>query len=348
MRDRERNYDLLRSLAALAVILGHVSGTFLETFIWDFYDGLPGNHPLYTCIYTAVCRFSVPVFLMLSGAFVLANPKTEHAGSFYRKAWKQIGIPGFAAIVFAVLYSAVTGMFLDHTGIRPAFDALLSGAPYYHLWYLPVMLGIYLLAPLISRFKHAVSASVFCKVSLGMTAAGTLALWLNPPVQMHWNIGEAFCYTGFFMMGAVIKDSVQTKKHGWIYVVGGVLLQVLSGLLLYRSLLAGTDRALAEHRYIMSYTPLTTAASLLIFLGFAKMKIRVGTEAAAVRTYGVYLVHAFLLDLILRISRAAGGQRWLTHLDSRIAIPLLTILLYGLSLAVSELLHRLRRASGVI
>ena len=343
MKTRERNYDLLRVISAYMVILGHVSGTFLETFIWDFYDGLPGNHPLYTCLYTAVCRFSVPVFLMLSGAFVLANDKTADAGAFYRKAGKQIGLPALAAIVFAFAYSAITGLFIDHAGIMPALTALLNGAPFYHLWYLPVMLGIYLMAPWICRFRMESGKTVFRNTSAALLAAGTLALWLNAPVVMHWNIGEAVCYAGYFMCGYVIRDSAKKNRSGIFLVLCGVLLEIGAGILLYRLLLTGADRTLAEHRCILSYTPLTAAASVLIFAGCACTEIKTDTSKLAGAAYGIYLTHAFILDVIVRISRAWMGQRWLTHMDARIAVPLLSLLLYFLSFFVTKGIQAVRR-----
>ncbi len=346
MKEREHNYDLLRVISAFAVIFGHVSALFIETFLWDLHDGLPANHPLFSTVYTAIPRFSVPVFLMLSGAFVLASSRTEDAASFYRHSLKHIGIPAAAAILFGFGYSLFTGLVLDHTGVMPAVQALIAGAPFYHLWYLPVMLGTYLLAPWIRRFKQEVTPEVFRNVSVGMLVLGCLALWLNPPVTSHWNIGEAFCYTGFFMIGDVLREDAADKHSGgWLYILAALILHIISGVLLYRALLAGMDRTLAEHRWVMSYAPLTAAASVLMFAGFARLKKAPDTGKLAANSYYVYLVHAFILDVIVRISRSLMGQRWLTHLDARAAIPLLSLLVYLLCLGAASVLRKPKHRS---
>ncbi len=126
-------------------------------------------------------------------------------------------------------------------------------------------------------------------------------------------------------------------------VCAAMALHVISAILLYRALLSGADRALAEHRYIVTYTPLTAAASVLMFAGFARLKVRSGAERFAPHTYNIYLIHAFVLDAAVRILRAWKGQRWLTHLDSRFAIPAGGIILYLLSWSISVLLKKLQR-----
>ena len=344
MKEREHNYDLLRVIASFAVVIGHVAALFIETFIWDLHDGLPGNHPLFSVMYTAIPRFSVPVFLMLSGAFVLASKRTEDAASFYRRSLKVIGIPAGAAILFGFLYSLFTGLLIDHTGALPAFQALLAAAPFYHLWYLPVLAGTYLLAPWICRFKNAVDPKTFRYASYGMLVLGCLALWLNPPVEMHWNIGEVFCYTGFFMTGCVLREDARGKRSsGWIFILAALVLHMISGMLVYRALLSGMDRAAAEHRYFMSYAPLTAAASVLMFAGFARLRVKTDTGFIASHAYNIYLIHAFLLDIAVRIIRPLTGQRWLTHLDARFAVPLLAVLLFLASIGCSIVLRKMAR-----
>ena len=57
-------------------------------------------------------------------------------------------------------------------------------------------------------------------------------------------------------------------------------------------------------------------------------------------SYPVFLVHALLLDLVLRLSRYYLGQRWLAHLDSRIFIPFLTLIILIISRVISPCMMR--------
>ena len=93
---RQNNYDLLRIISTIAVILIHVNWryfgsvyTMSETsFAWSM-----------EAIINIVTRFSVPVFMMLSGAFILQNAENGNAVFFYKKSLKKIFIPFVLAVL---------------------------------------------------------------------------------------------------------------------------------------------------------------------------------------------------------------------------------------------------------
>jgi membrane-bound acyltransferase YfiQ involved in biofilm formation len=151
---------------------------------------------------------------------------------------------------------------------------------------------------------------------------------------MHWNIGESACMAGFFLIGYTLRVTVKTKKGGWLYIVLGLAAEIAAGVVLYRLLASGMDRTLAEHRAIMSYTPAIVLASVLIFAGTARLETKLRFDRLSACTYEIYLVHAFVLDMILRVSRHFFGQRWLTHLDARFAVPVLAVFVYLLSYGI--------------
>ena len=73
---RESNFDLLRILCAFAVIAIHVSAQFVVAMTADpNYAGLEFESVLNSTLWNVLSRFAVPCFVMLSGAFILANNK---------------------------------------------------------------------------------------------------------------------------------------------------------------------------------------------------------------------------------------------------------------------------------
>ena len=343
MKTRRTNYDLLRVAACYFVVFSHTAASFVETFVWDNIDGIAPNHPLFSCVFTVLGRFTVPVFIMLSGAFLLRDERTADVKTFYRRSFWRIGPPAAAAMIFAVIYSAVTKVGMDHMSLWDGvIHPLLSGAPFYHLWYLPVLFGLYLLAPFIYGAKEKLTDGGFVKASVFMLAAGNLALYVTGPVNFHWNIAEIFCYAGYFMIGAVLFSETESKnnRNGILLIAAGFLIEVISGYLLYRAILSGMDRDLAEHLLVLSYTPFTTAAALLIFAGFGRLNVRGNYAGEASHSYDIYLMHSFVLDMLIRICRFYKGQRWLTHLDSRIAIFLTGTAVYLICRLLSQLVQR--------
>lgn len=138
---REGNYDLLRIVSTIAVIMIHVSAAYIGEFETNEVRNYDSNM-MYGYIYNTISRFAVPCFVMLSGAFILSNEKNGNYGYFYRKTFRRIGIP---TIVFSCAYflysmlSAVGRVYLGTGGINALIEpikAWITGVPFYHMWYL--------------------------------------------------------------------------------------------------------------------------------------------------------------------------------------------------------------------
>lgn len=85
---REYNYDLLRILSTVAVVLIHVNAHY---FNGTMNTGSPIN--LIENFINIITRFSVPCFVMISGAFLLHNEKNMDYKKFYSKTFYKTVIP---------------------------------------------------------------------------------------------------------------------------------------------------------------------------------------------------------------------------------------------------------------
>ena len=70
-QNRESNFNLLRILSTFAVVMLHVSGSFLRMNE----IGALGNCNHLVVVLNHIVRFAVPCFFMLSGAFILADER---------------------------------------------------------------------------------------------------------------------------------------------------------------------------------------------------------------------------------------------------------------------------------
>lgn len=82
--NRQGNYDLLRIISTIAVVLIHVNATVADS----------NNISLVgfniCSLINIITRFSVPCFVMLSGAFILNNEKNADYKHFYAKSFYKI------------------------------------------------------------------------------------------------------------------------------------------------------------------------------------------------------------------------------------------------------------------
>lgn len=156
---REPNFDFLRIISTIAVVMHHVSAKYLQ---FDSAGMLISESPFQIMLLNHLVRFAVPCFFMLSGAFILGDERNADIKYFYKKSFKNIGITSVFFCLLYILYSIIrllAGVFIlkihDIDHIIPRLLEILKnfmkGQPYYHLWYLVTLTGLYIATPFIIR-----------------------------------------------------------------------------------------------------------------------------------------------------------------------------------------------------
>ena len=139
--------DALRCLAILLVIALHVtapimvSPTLAQTNTW-----------LACMVLDPLVRVGVPLFLMISGCLMLDDPRSREITPFYKKQLPKLLIP---LVVWNGIYFAVAVL----TGSQPLslsvfLQLLLGQGVKYHMWYIYMLLGIYLICPFPVSYTH--------------------------------------------------------------------------------------------------------------------------------------------------------------------------------------------------
>jgi surface polysaccharide O-acyltransferase-like enzyme len=155
-------------------------------------------------------RFGVPLFLMVSGA-VLLRPRRERLRDFYRRRASRVAIPLVAWTCGYLVLDAWT----QDRPITPYLfvQGFLWGRPYYHLYFLYVVAGLYLVTPFLRTFVAAADR----RTLLAATAC-LLGLSCLDKVQ-HFYMGgggfNAFSYfvpfLGYYLAGYVVA----TTRLAW-------------------------------------------------------------------------------------------------------------------------------------
>lgn len=119
-------FDVMRLVAAFFVVMIHCAAS-------RSVSGL---------VYNTVARFSVPVFVLISGYILL--PSDRETGYFLQKCARTFGTLLLTAGLYAC-YQLLTGRMAD-TGVKALVKTLLCEPS--HLWYLYAAMALYLLTPL--------------------------------------------------------------------------------------------------------------------------------------------------------------------------------------------------------
>lgn len=121
--NRENQYDLLRIIATIAVILIHVNYIFFQ-YHW-MSPSLDSINYVVESFLNVVTRFSVPCFVLLSGAFILRDGRNRSFRTFYRKAGYKIFLPLLGVILFLLCLDEVYAAVGSHKFLSP-FKGILT------------------------------------------------------------------------------------------------------------------------------------------------------------------------------------------------------------------------------
>ena len=307
---RENNFDLLRIMCAIAIVTIHVSGIYLETLgsnkIFGGGEGDYAKHIFVLETYNVLSRFAVPCFCMLSGAFIIADKRNVDYKFFYRKSFKNIGV---YTVIFSFIYFAYSmllrllGIILGIKDVNVLFEPvkdLLLGLPYYHMWYLYMLIGVYLFAPFVIRFKQDIGEKNFSKIVWPFLLAACLSNWTST-YKLNWDIGLSFTYLGYFMIGYEIRKIGRLHKNNMksvILISLGIITELIVTFLCYKKELEPYN---SDFLNIIAskdpFAPLIMVAALLIFMGFSMLEIKKDFSKLASYTFLIYLVHAGIWDI---------------------------------------------------
>lgn len=328
----ERNYtiDALRTIAALLVVLLHCSASYMyaQTNDLNFWGA---------SVINAFTRVSVPIFVLISGSFLLG--RVESLKVFFKKRASRVLIPLIFWSVFYLIYKGFVFYFM--TGSFPFKElknSIIFGDPFYHLWYLYMLLGLYLVTPFLNLFIQSTSRRSVWILAVGLTLLGIVntfydTIYHNKPFFMLWFIP----YLGYFLLGYLFKD-FKVKRPYLPF-----LIYIVLSLLMVASLRLSLEHFTAPFYGYNNLTPLVILASLSFYVFFSNLKINKGLLSKVSHlTFGVYLVHALILDFLLKFFKMDYFQDYDLFNNAFVMIPIRFVLVSVLSFLVTYCLSKIK------
>ncbi len=347
---RETNYDLLRVFALLAIMSLHVSSVWIDGFSAVVREGGAVEsltHPLVACLWDCLPRFGVPCFLMLSGAFLLADPATGEYAAFYKKSWKKLGGLTVGFSVFYLLIKAGESLFAKENPLLAVGGAVLILKPYFHLWYLAMLIGVYALAPFVWRFKQTVGEKAFAKVAVVFLVLASVSGWTSGEPMVAWDVGRSFEFLGYFMTGYVLRQRVKKSNgKGLALIAAGLVTLGLTAFAQYQSqIVRGVKEKEQLFNFVSPFSPTAVLGSVLIFAGFAALTLKRNAvvEKLAGASFVAYLLHVAVWQAVkAAFALAKGGTFLRDGLDPAWAIPAFSAAIFAVTLPLSMLFRKIR------
>lgn len=135
-------YDLLKSLTILLVVLGHITNKI--------------NAPTAKWLTTNIYMFHMPLFIAISGAVYAIGCRKGKYGEFLpfmKNKMLRLGVPFLAAAMLVVAPTLILIGYSSQGYFKTLIDIFLGGASVRHLWFLEALMWMFLAAWLLRRFK---------------------------------------------------------------------------------------------------------------------------------------------------------------------------------------------------
>lgn len=322
--------DIARILAAFSVVLLHTAGARLlvvpigsAEFLWaTFFD--------------CVTRWSVPLFVMLSGMLFLNKKKKINIPTLYKKnILRMVTAFIFWSYIFN-LYTAYANSGDVKQSLLVALKNMPQGAM--HLWFMFVIVGLYIILPFVKRMTENMTkgeAEYFIILSMLLTflpktlsSFEVFAPFLDYITKFEINFAAG--YVGLFVAGWYVDTFDHSRTFRvFTYLFGFVGFLYMFVTTVYYSVTRG---AIADE--FMSFK--SVSAFLMAFCVMMLLKDLFGKKSFKRKTtstlafyskytFGIYLVH----EMFLNISAAKG---WFVLPDMPyIGIPIEALIIFILS-----------------
>ena len=303
-------FDVLRVLAAMAVVLIHVS--------CKGWVKIPIGYPGWwgSTFWDGATRWAVPIFVMISGALMLNPEKKFSVKKLYSKNILRMVII-FAA--WSILYILFNFLVLkdNFIGFVDIIKNFFEG--YYHMWFIYMLIGLYVITPVlrvITKRQKAMEYFLIVGIILSIILPGIkvlcdgyllvegnkIANLMSSAIgSITGSLGFKFAagYVLYYVLGywlSKIKVSKAIRCICYILGICGLILTVLySGKV---SIFSKQLWGIFE-----SSTPWVLAQAVALFI-FARYHCeRIGRnkiiKALSSLSLGIYLIHAGVIEYML-------------------------------------------------
>lgn len=298
-------------------------------------------------VYDSLVRFSVPVFVMISGIFFLDPDKPLSFRALFGKyIWRILT----AFVFWSLLYAVVNGWTTHHAFTAAFFLQVARDfvGGRYHLWFLFMIVALYLITPFLRRITESRRLTQYFLLLAVVFGMAVPALRLVPvldkalalvvdKMHLHFVLG----YVGAYVSGWYFHRYPLSRRARWaIYALGAVSVAVTALGTRWLSVSAGEATDLLYGTTL----PTTYCTALAVFLLFDNgLSHCTFSEKTARRlallsklSFGMYLVHDVFIQLFEKVLHISA-----VSFHPALAAPLLTAAVFGLSFLAAYVLNKI-------
>lgn len=286
----------MRAFAIVSIVFCHCTESIypLNQQGWDAAGTVS---QIIRTIYFTFGRLGVPLFLFLSGYLLFSRYVCKNWNditSFIKTKW----LPLFICYeVWVLIYSAFVFFSWDRFELKTLLMEMLivRQPPFSHLWYMPMIIGLYLAIPFLSfLFYHFGTKFLYILFALSL---------VKSTFGRHFLIDFQYlgsCYITYLIFGYVVftlKDKLLNRKI--VLYAATTLFTLLFLYLVYRQVV----RYESGHGFNVWYTyPALILGSMALFpIGYIFNRFNFGfIQNLSLAAFAIYLMHNLFLVTVIK------------------------------------------------
>lgn len=311
MKERITFLDYMRVIACLMVIMVHSCEFF-------FIDGSnicisSLNDGFWVSVFDSAFRCSVPLFVLIS-AYLLV-PLSGSVKEFFKKRLTRVVIP---FVIWSLLYATLPFLWKEMSA-NDVFDSILHLAYNFngasgHMWFVYMLIGLYLFMPVISPWLHEAgkfSEQMFLLLWFISTFFPYIRSFTGDVYgECYWNEYNMLWYFSGFLGYVVLAHYIRFRidwsanKKLLIGLLSYIIGYAITGTIWYDRI--STSVTLQELELSWRFcTPNVVLESFGAFLViealFSNKKDNSLIREMSNLSYGVYLMHIFVLGFVYKL-----------------------------------------------
>lgn len=237
-----------------------------------------------------------PLYVMISGALLLAAEKDEEFGSFYFRRFVKVALP---MVVYYVIFLCMSGQIslIPPRNLGEGALQILAGASGIvpHYWLIYTLISLYVVAPfvrvMVRNLHDKGIAYLFCLIFLEEMLVTYLPL-LGVETGFLMNLAG---WEGIFILGYILTER-RTKWMEYFVLLGGALSAVVIPVALI------TDYSLKD--YVCNTAPVMVLLAGAVLVGVSKLEPVLKNKcfgpvmALSKYSYSIILVHWYGLFVV--------------------------------------------------
>lgn len=336
---RKINIEFIRVFAMFFTVVIHVSNVYIYSF-----DKISDFNYLTAVLFNSMARICVPLFFMISGIFLLKEEYDRK--KYFGRIKKYILILIVWSIIYALINNKVS---FDSSIFSVLFNSLFNAnMTSRHLWFMYAIIGIYIALPFIHNMYKNLSMelkNLFLILWMGLSGLVVIIIpitrvltGLTINIDYPVPILNATYYLGYFISGRILyekfKDTKFDKQKNILCIVIYLLSTLVTSLSTYfiSKISNGVYDSMMWYRSIFIIIS-AFAIFILIVVNEDKIKNK-NILKLSKYSFGIYLIHVIFLSIIKH-------NFGFINYNAIILIPLLSLIIYILSLISSIILKKL-------